>query len=168
MALDYAEMIHDCVEVPDDVDGRTRSDVESLRGIFSTGQRAFWQLAVSPLTYREVIRTRDATQRERLASWFFEIWAYWREFLHAAEDLPSFSEAEEERLGLVSSGVLEVLPDMNDRVLICDAVVYRCDAFCTRDWSTILRHRDGLSGLPLSIITPREWWELITEWGEFW
>ena len=168
MILDYGEMIHDCVEVPADFKGRLHSDIEALRGIFFTGQRAFWELAVSPLTYREVIRTKDATHQQRLTSWFFEIWEYWREFLHSASDLPSFSEAEEERLGLISSGILEVLPDLNDRVLICDAVVYRCDAFCTRDWSTVLRHREQLGGLSLRIVTPTEWWELIRSWGEFW
>lgn len=166
--LDYGEMIHDCVDVPDQFEHRLRSDVESLRGIFVTGQRAFWQLAVSPLTYREVVRTRDLERRQNLTSWFYEVWGYWREFLQSAEDLPSFSEAEEERLNLLSSGILEVLPEMNDRVLICDAVVYRCDAFCTRDWSTILRHRGELKELQLQILTPTEWWELIRTWGELW
>jgi hypothetical protein len=91
-----------------------------------------------------------------------------REFLHSAQDLLSFAEAEETRISLLSSGILDVLPDAADRVLICDAVVYNCDAFCTRDWRTILKHRDLLKDLPLKILTPAEWWSEIKPWAAIW
>jgi len=83
-----------------------------------------------------------------------------------AQDLPSFVEAEETRISLLSSGMLDILRDISDRVLICDAVVYNCDAFRTRDWRTILKHRDTLQDLPLRIITPNEWWSEI--WATVW
>jgi hypothetical protein len=166
VVLDYGEAIHECMEIPEGLDSRLKEDIEALRGIFATGQRAFWQFAISPLTYREIIRTKNCSRRHELANWFFEIWNYWREFLHSADNLPSFSEAEEERLHLISSGILEVLPDMNDRVLLCDAVVYRCDAFCTIDWSTILRYREKLQDLPMRILTPKEWWDMIRIWAD--
>ncbi len=168
LVLDYGEQVHEGVPVPEDLSVRLKSDVEALRSIFATGQRASWQLAISPYTYREVTATVDGRQAHQLEQWFFEIWHYWREFLHSDADLPSFSEAEEARLELLSSGVLDVLPDVADRVLICDAVVYRCDAFCTRDWSTILRFRDKLRDVPLNIITPAEWWAKIKPLAALW
>ena len=72
------------------------------------------------------------------------------------------------RESILASGILDVLPDIADRVLICDAVVYNCDAFCTRDWRTIIRHRDSLKDLPLKIITPDEWWSEIKPWAAVW
>jgi hypothetical protein len=74
-------------------------------------------------------------------------------------NLPSFIEAEETRIQILSSGILDVLPDVADRVLLCDAVVYRCDCFCTFDKKTILKHREILKALPVEIMTPSEWWE---------
>ena len=168
LALEYGEQIHNGADMPPIASDRLYADVIALQAIFDTGSRAFWQLAISPLTYREITRTEDPKKSKELQSWFFEIWDYWRQFLHSAHNLPSFSEAEEERLSLLSSGILEILPDIADRVLLSDAVVYRCDAFCTRDWSTILRHRDELKQLPLKILTPSEWWDLIKPWAAIW
>jgi hypothetical protein len=168
LILDYGEQIHESAAIAGNVPPRLRKDIESLREIFFTGQRAFWQLAVSPLTYQEVTATEDPSGAYYLKHWFFEIWDYWRSFLHSANDLPSLSDAEEIRLRLLSSGMLDVLPDASARVLLCDAIVYRCDVFCTRDWSTILRHRAALRELPIIIVTPSEWWAETRPWAPLW
>jgi hypothetical protein len=86
-----------------------------------------------------------------------ELWQYWRSVVASDDALPSFIEADELRVRTLTSGYLSVLPDVADRVLVCDALVYRCDLFCTRDWTTILKHRDDLAGLPIGIVTPSEW-----------
>ena len=166
--LDYAEQIQDCVPVDRTLPHRVREDVEALKGIFATGQRAFWQFAISPYTYKEVMSTRDASRIHGLESWFLEIWGYWREFLLSDDSLRTFGEAEETRIELLSSRILDVLPELADRVLICDAIVYQCDAFCTRDWSTILRHREDLEDLAIKILTPTEWWAMIRSWAGIW
>ena len=166
--LDYGEQIHDGAEVPDRYSLRVRGDIEALAGIFLAGQRATWQLAISPHTYREVTATDNSSRAHQLERWFFQIWNYWREFLHSDASLPAFSEAEEIRLQLLASDVLNILPDTSDRVLVCDAVVYGCDAFCTRDWSTILSLRDELQDLPIKILTPAEWWDEVRPWAGIW
>lgn len=167
--LDHGESIHEFNDSAPDTPERVRVDIEAFQGIFATGQRAFWELAVSPHTYREVVATRDPTRMGVLHLWFLDIWNYWREVLHSSTDLPSFSEAEELRVALLSSGALDVLPDLSDRILLIDAVLYRCDLFCTRDWSTIVKHRDALADLPVRIVTPKEWWNTIRPWsGLFW
>ena len=166
--LDYGEEIEGEAAVSSALPSRVLCDVDALGGIFACGRRASWQLAVSPLTYCEVTATTDPNRAAHLESWFFDVWHYWREFLRSARDLPSFAGAEEIRLQLLSSGMLDVLPDMTDRILVCDAVAYRCDAFCTRDWSTVLKHRDCLGDLPLQVLTPAEWWEQIRPWAGIW
>ncbi len=167
-ALDYGGQIHNGEEIPDELPKRVREDIDALIAIFATGARAFWQLAISPQTYREVTDTSDLRRLYHLEGWFAELRHYWRETVTAMDNLPTFIEAEEARIGLLASGLLDVLPDPADRALICDAVVYRCDAFCTRDWHTVLKHREALSGLPLRILTPSEWWKEIKPWGAIW
>jgi hypothetical protein len=166
--LDYGEQIHDGGTIPPNVSDRVVEDIEALRGIFITGQRATWQFAISPFTYKEIISTDDPSRRHTLESWFFEIWHYWRDIIEQNNDLPDFLEAEAVRLELLASKILDVLPDVEDRILICDAVVYRCDCFCTRDWRSIVRHRDLLSGLSMKIVTPTEWWKLIKPYASLW
>ena len=168
LALDYGGQIHNGEEIPEGIPRRVREDIDALIGIFATGQRAFWQMAISPQTYREVTNTSDPRRLYHLEGWFAELWHYWREIVRVMDNLPTFIEAEEARIGLLASGLLDILPDLEDRVLVCDAVVYRCDAFCTRDWHTILKHRKALTGLPLRVLTPREWWEEIKPWGAIW
>lgn len=71
-------------------------------------------------------------------------------------------------IGMLASEVLDTLPGIEDRILICDAVVYRCDCFCTGDWNTILKYRDTLKTLPIKIVTPTEWWKLIEPYARLW
>jgi hypothetical protein len=148
--LDYSEQIHDGRALPQ-VGPREAADIEALRDLWAVGQRASWQVAISPYTYSEIIRTTDVDRLRKLDLWSQEVWQYWRSTVEANNDLPTFVEAEDARVRLLGSGVLTCLPDVADRVLLCDAVVYRCDLFCTRDWSTILKHRAQLHGLPIGL-----------------
>lgn len=166
--LDFGEQIHDGAPPPANSTKRVICDIDALYNLFLTGQRAQWQLAVSPYTYREVSNTREPKKRHYLETWFFDLWNYWREIVKHNNDLPDFIEAESIRVELLASGHLDVLPDAEDRLLICDAVVYRCDCFCTRDWRTIIKHRDELAGLQLKIVTPAEWWSMIEPYAQLW
>jgi hypothetical protein len=165
--LDFGEQVHDGVAVPD-VRPRDGADIEALRNLFLVGQRAMWQLAISPHTYFEIARTPDNARRSKLDLWFQELWQYWRSTIESNNDLPTFIEAEEVRVRTLASGYLACLPDIGDRVLLCDAIVYRCDLFCTRDLSTILKHRSELAGLPVKIVTPSEWWDRIRPHAHLW
>jgi hypothetical protein len=93
---------------------------------------------------------------------------YTCERLQKDNNLPSFVEAENTKISLLSYGILDVLPDIEDRLLICDAIIYKCDCFCTRDWKTILRNRSHLKSLPVDIITPTEWWDMIEPYARLW
>ncbi len=166
--LDHGEAIFDGVELRAGISKRVREDVTALEMMFKTGQRASWQLAVSPLTYREVVSTTDPVRRHYVERWFLEVWHYWLTFLKADETLRSLSHAEQIRVEVLASGVLDILPDIGDRVLLCDALAYGCDCFCTRDWRTILRHREHLETLPLLILRPTDWWRLIRPWAAIW
>jgi len=136
--LDFGAQIHDGVGAPADIKERDAADIDAFYNLFLVGQRAVWQLAISPLTYVEIARTRNKNRRSKLDLWFQELWQYWRSTISSNNNLPSFIEAEDLRAQILESGILGILPDLEDRVLLCDAIVYHCDLFCTRDWSSIL------------------------------
>lgn len=166
--LDHGEQIHDGVAHTQNVSDRDICDIDALRILFALGQRAAWQLAVSPHTYFEINRTRCMEHRLTLDHWFQDLWQYWRSVIDRNDDLPTFIEAEDERVRLLGSACFSVLPDVSDRVLLCDALVYRCDLFCTRDYNTIVKHRRELGVLPLQIVTPSEWWQKIEPYATLW
>ena len=168
LTLDCGEYIFDGGEIPAHLPGTKprRSltatevdDVTALRGMFLTGQRASWQLAISPLTYQEIDATRDDARRTQLMRWFNELWMYWREFFEA--DKLSDQHADSLARRLVGSDYLAPIPQTSDRVLVAHAIAYGCDAFCTRDRKTILRHRQKLRGVPLRFLSPTEWWQEV-------
>ena len=166
--FDYGEQIHDGMQPLNGLPKHDKDDINALYNIFFTGKRASWQLAISPFTYHEVIKTRNPSRRNNLEKWIFEIWEYWREIISHNDDLPSFIEAEDLRIRILGSAILDTLPDFNDRVLIVDALVYRCDCFCTRDRKTILKHRESLNDLGLPIVSPSEWWGMIKPYASLW
>lgn len=166
--FDYGEQIHDGAPLPQNLSDRAVKDIDALYNLFLTGQRASWQLAVSPYTYQEVVQTKDLNRRQKLDPWFFEVWDYWVQIVESNSDVSDGIETVNLRRRTLESGILDALPDLDDRVLICDAVTYNCDLFCTRDWGTILKHRGKLPKLPFEIVTPSEWWSKIGPWAGLW
>src|SRR5712691_5200144 len=161
--LDWGEAIHDGGEIPAHVSDCDAEDILALRGIWRTGQRASWQLAISPRTYHEIAATTDPARRAALEGWFGELWLYWREFFGLSQ-LSDF-DADSLARRLVPSEILAALPDRSDRELLVHAIAYECEAMCTRDHKTILRHRDKLKLVPVRILTPTEWWAAISDYA---
>lgn len=166
--LNYGRQIHDGEATPSEIPIRLATDINALRQLLLVCQTAEWQLAVSPLTFVEVSATKEHQRADELTSWFGDVWSYWRTFLLADNQLPTFAAAEQIRLDILTSRGMDRISDQNDRILLCDAAAYGCDAFCTRDWSTILRHREYLLDYPMPIITPTEWWKLVEPYAAIW
>lgn len=164
--LDWGEAIHDGGEIPAHASDTDAEDILALRDIWLTGQRASWQLAISPRTYYEIAATTDPIRRAALEGWFGELWLYWREFFDQYQ--LSDSDADSLARRLVPSDILSALPDNSDRELLAHAIAYDCDAMCTRDRKTILRHRDKLTRVRVRILTPTEWWAAISDYAGLW
>lgn len=139
---------------------RDRADLEGLRLVFETGQRANWELVVSDTTYAELLATADENRRRVLLRLFQELWAYWRDCF-AEDGTLCDTHARELARKLELGGVLSMFPDASDRELLAHAVAYECDAFCTRDRKTILQNVDRSPRLSLEIISPATWGERI-------
>jgi len=158
--LDYGSCIFEGEEPPESLSEVDLADLKALHLIFLTGERAQWELAVSPLTFQEISQTTDLKRRRDLESWFGEVWCYWRSFFAEDQNLNDVYVQEIE-LELASSPLLQCFPDESDRALICHAIAYRCDAFCTRDRKTILKKLKNAPKLPLDVLSPSEWGERI-------
>jgi hypothetical protein len=166
--FDFSEEVFDCVEPNPNIGFYILQDIMALRNIFEVGRRADFQLAISPLTYAEIHSTVNALRLNGLSGWFFDIYAHWLEILSTDPKLPTLAQAETIRIDLLSSGIMDSLPDVNDRMLLCDSVAYNCDCFCTRDWKTIIRVRDKLENLPVRIMSPHELWEILEPLSTLW
>lgn len=164
--LDWGEAIFDGGELPDYLPEQDMADILTLRDIFLTGQRAYWQIAISPKTYHEIQATLDRDRRVFLQNWFDELWIYWRGFFEEGDLSDHHADSLCRRL--VHSQFLAAIPQPSDRELIAHAIAYGCDGFCTRDRRTIVRHRHKMNGVPLRILTPTEWWAVIAGYGGLW
>jgi len=158
--LDHGESIFDGEEPDAATSDTDLADVRALHLIFLTGERTHWELAVSPLTHKEIMQTTDHHRRQSLERWFNEVWCHWRDCM--AEDGGLSDDYADELASKVgSSSLLLTFPDVQDRILICHAIAYECDAFCTRDRRTILKRVSRAPALPLEIMSPAEWGEPI-------
>ena len=167
LTLDCGEFIFDGGKIPEKLPEKAMPDVEALKGMFVTGRRASWQLAISPVTYDEVVATADPKRRKQLLDWFNKLWLYWRNFFDEDDDL-SDEHANSLARRLVDSKYLAALPQRSDRILVAHAVAYGCDAFCTRDYKTILKHREKLSLVGLRFLSPTEWWRDVEPFSGIW
>lgn len=158
--LDHSEHIFDGAAPSLGLSEADLADLHALHLIFLCGERAHWELAVSPLTYTEIAQTPNERRRAALKYWFNEVWQQWR-VCFAEDDRLSDAHADDLASRMSDSGILDAFPDDNDRVLICHAIAYDCDAFCTRDRKTILKRVQRNRQLPLEIISPREWGNFI-------
>lgn len=151
LLVKYAGQVFEQSPMPKDMDETRAQDVEALMHVFYVGARAMWGLVASRKTLEEVRRTPDPEGRERLLDYAVELIA-------ALDDdgvLPETSR----------STSLLVLPDPSDRLLVANAISNGCDAFCTCDRRTIIKHRDKLLDVPIRILTPLEWWRCVRPWG---
>lgn len=153
----FAPYIFEGAPLDEPVDDLLGEDIESLMHIVAVGCRGQWTLVSSSTMLEELSQTRAAATREALLNYGVELIEALAEDDHAFRD--DFSRR------LLSSGLLNGMPDAPDRRLYAEAIAMGCDAFCTRDRATIISKRDLLPKAATRIMTPREWGEAIKPWG---
>lgn len=143
----------------------TAHHVEALMHLMSIGFSAGWDLVISRETINEIERTTDPFVRGELLDYAWEVsdeefdeYGGHVDFVFAAKLGRSFAQAD----------MMAMLPDESDRILVGHAIGLGCDAFCTRDFRTIISKRSKLPPLPISIITPIEWWKHVKPWAGLW
>lgn len=160
MMLDHGEVLYDGADIPTTLPPDRARELEALCGICDTGTRALWRFTISERTFHELNATKRDSRRRELVRWFAELWHYQSEF----SDPRPLARARLSEL----RRQLRVLPDVADRELILDAVRDNCQAFCTVDRRTIIKHQACLTALPLRVLTPSQWWADIKPWAAVW
>lgn len=167
--FDHAEEIFENEEPLAAIRKRDRDDVTSFRELFRTGERAFWQLAVSPLVLDEIQKIPQRNRRDSVEHWFWQLWEYWTTIVDEQNlRLPILGGGSQTTLNEPYPELFELLPDRNDRILIAHAIAYRCDCFCTRDYRTILKKRHELVSLRIRILSPTDLWAAIKPFATLW
>jgi hypothetical protein len=150
-------------------------DLAGLRRILGGKSGANYQIAVSPYTYAEVMSTPDEDRKDLLENWLKPVWDHWISILEQEIDLPTLTTIERfKRQMLALLDLNKTLPDMADRVLLIDALLYGCNYFCTRDKKSILDLKDraealtmvhsetsviaGLTIRPIRVLSPAQLW----------
>jgi hypothetical protein len=159
LMVEFGEQIFEQAPLSDGMEPVRAEDVEALKHIFYVGTRANWDIVVSKKTLDEIALTRDTNLRSSLNSFAVEI------FDETSEDN---SHAASLGRRMIDAPFLAALPDKSDRELIGNAIGLRCDVFCTRDRRTIIKWRHRVYGLPIRLLTPREWWRHIKPWAGLW
>jgi predicted nucleic acid-binding protein len=158
LIIDYAEEIFDGYSEIDGVNDRLQSDIYAMYQILMLGQRNGLDVIISPTTFDEILNTKDEAKREKLYQYCSELWQYFHELM--AQEV-AISEIEIKLIKeYLDAKCFSLLPGENDKRLIIEALFYKCEYFCTRDWKTILKHRDKLGKIPIKFITPSEWFEI--------
>jgi len=181
--VDYQECIFMDATPPATLDPSDVKDIAALRHILSPKRQSLYELAVSPYTYAEVMRTRDEERQRILEDRLRPIWDHWISTLEQNGDLPTLPVVERFKVQLlILLDLYNALPEVPDRILLTDALLYGCDYFCTRDRRTILDLSHRPEGLLLvlqsncmianrrikapRIVSPAELWEDLIAVGQ--
>lgn len=159
LLIKYRETIFEQGWVPENLPTAMAHDVEALLHLMAIGSRANWHMVVSAKSIEEIEKTSDPYVRQDLLNYAWEV-----------AETRTEESAFADRLGrdFAEADLLQALPDVNDRMLIGNAIGLGCDVFCTRDVRTIVRKRDAINTLPIRITTPVEWWRTVKPWGGLW
>lgn len=165
LMVKYRQNVFEQEPIPTDLHPSTAHHVEALMHVMSIGFRAGWDMVISRESINEIERTADPYVRGELLDYAWEVSD--EEFAeHTGESDAVFAS----KLGrsFAQADMMNVLPDESDRILIGHAIGLACDAFCTHDLRTIISKRDKLPPLPISILTPVEWWKHVKPWAGLW
>ncbi len=126
----------------------------SLRDVIHVAQRGSLPIAISEISLREFLNTKDPTKRGELANWALEMLDWWnqnRDFL-----VDPNKDVDSIRSEILQSGKLSFLPHEGDRALVAEALSLGCDTLLTLDKKSIIRFQAKLMKLGLDGLTPSE------------
>jgi hypothetical protein len=129
-----------------------REELHTLRMIFLVNERAMFEFVVTETGLLEVRGRNDP----RYTQWVYDVRDTWL-VQSAGEEIPPWGRKfDNRRFGNISA---------KDRILLQDALDYRCDAFMTME-----RRLPALAGFierttALRVMRPTTYWSLLEPWA---
>ena len=147
-------------------------EVRALRNIFLVNERAMFELVVAPLTIGELAAIRDTYTRVSHLRWALEVLEHWHITLsEIGDDSVRQQRSLSPELVALEDDLLKI-PDLRrspyDRLILLETRMAGCSALITLDSRTILRHREVLEKLGISVLLPSEFWEALRPWAALW
>jgi hypothetical protein len=127
-------------------------ELDALRMIFLVNQRAMFEFVVTEASLREVV----ARERRKFTQWVYDVLDTWLIQSAREKRSPSGSKFDECRFGMISA---------KDRLLLQDALDWRCAAFMTmeRRLPTAAGFIERETGL--LVMRPSTYWRLLAPWA---
>ena len=127
-------------------------EIDALRKIFLVNQRAMFEFVVTEASLREV----EARNRPQFSQWVYDVLDTWW-IQSEGEDPPTpGTTLDHFRFGMIS---------LKDRLLLQDALDWRCDGFMTmeRRLPTAAAFIERYTGL--RVLRPTMYWGLLSRWA---
>jgi hypothetical protein len=152
-------------------------DLKALRYIFQVNERAAFQFLVSPLTFAELVNTKDIMWNKRRIQWAFDVLDVWLIVLEVTGDRVVEGGTVRHRFKLTEEfqeleSRLMRNPDFRrdpfDRLLLIQYKMGNCDAFLTIDKNTIWRHKEWLLNEGIKVLSPSDFWAVLKPYAALW
>lgn len=122
------------------------------------------EFVVSENTLEELHRRAHDNRGVSRFQWGAELLNWWEEQLATIMDDEDFEDSHKRAQTWLDQGILDFLPDSEDRLLIAAAYAAHCGIFLTMDYKTILPYRDRINELTrMRVLRPSEYAEV--NWG---
>ena len=137
-------------------------NVQALKDIMLVGQRASWELVLSTNSVKEVSQKDDP----KYLLWAFGVMQYWESVLGGYRDhgLSPLTGNGVHTATMLESPAFGYL-SKKDKTLLVDALILECDAFITLDRRLFRNRHHFESQVPLRILEPLTFWELLKPWA---
>lgn len=133
--VDNSEYLFDNVAIPESINNRTCQDISAIAQIFYYANHNGIEMVISKTTFKEIEATTDENKRKKLIDYCSDLWEYFHELIGDDYLVPGVEVKYYEEY-LIDKG-LSFIDGLTDRRLIIEALFYKCDIFCTRDYYTI-------------------------------
>jgi hypothetical protein len=127
-------------------------ELDALRMIFLVNQRANFEFVVTEASLREV----EGRNRPRYTQWVYDVLDTW--LVQSEGEEPPLPEPkfEDRRFGMIS---------VKDRLLLQDALTWRCDAFMTMERRLPTANMFIERETGLRVMRPSTYWSLLDRWA---
>jgi hypothetical protein len=133
LIVEHSDFVFEEMNLDERLNDRLYHDLLGIRQIFRYANHNTIEIVVSETSFAETRETKDAAKRRKLEIYCNDIF---QSFQSLVEDDFTKHSIQKKYLQeyLIERGFNKLI-DANDRSLIIEALIYKCDVFCTRDWS---------------------------------
>lgn len=138
-------------------------NIIALKNIFSINFRASFEFALSENSIREISDKKDKTYLQ----WCYDLLDHWMSCIESYENSEAFSGEGRKILQQINDRQFSYL-SKKDKAILFDAIILECHALLTMD-KKLWQNKEHLEKkLPIKILQPFEYWEILKPYAGLW